>query len=143
MDTKLLCAVALTASVSAISGRADTIDVSLLKASYTFNFYDASGNSLTESPTITADGRYFIDDNKLSFWTATLTFSLPSRATTASLLITDLAADDRGVVALNGRVIAGAGLYGPGAGEMVFYPDGPSFPYQPVEEVAFHMHGSG
>ncbi len=53
------------------------------------------------------------------FWTASLVFSLPSNAVNVSLNFSNFLADDRGVLELNGVIIASAGLAAPGTGSMV------------------------
>ncbi len=63
--------------------------------------------------------------NDIAFWTATTTFNA---STGGTLTITDLQADDRVAVLLNGTVVAAAGIenFGNGNGTFVFTPNGPS-----------------
>jgi hypothetical protein len=61
------------------------------------------------------------------FWTAQLTFTIPSGATGVSLIYPNFNADDRAVLELNGTTFAS----GPatGTGEMVLTDGGPNNPY--------------
>lgn len=63
------------------------------------------------------------NQNNLSFYTLTDTFSLPTGA--AKLNITNLFADDRVIVELNGTPISDAGIFGPGNGQFFFTDGGP------------------
>src|SRR5262249_24767166 len=120
----------LLASIAAVCLTAGTalasVDVSLQTAPYTFSSFDPSGNPLVTTPSPTgSDG--FANDQTVGFWTATTTFNLTSAADTLS--ISDLAADDRVVVELNGTVVAAAGLFGPGTGTFIFTPTGAQVPF--------------
>ena len=97
------------ALVFTMSASASTIDVS-------FNTVAASG-----SPSV---------------YTVGSTFTLPAGFTNASLTISSLAADDRGVLELNGTIISNAGIFGPGVGAMTFTPGGPNDPFT-------FTHGNG
>jgi hypothetical protein len=112
-----LCA----ASVPALAG----VNVSLQVAPYTFLSYDPSGNPLSNDLNLASSDGYSngIDNSdNVGFWTASYSFNLASANDTLS--ITDLAADDRVVVELNGTQVAAAGINGPGAGTFIFTPTG-------------------
>jgi hypothetical protein len=66
------------------------------------------------------------------FWTASLSFFLPANATNVVLNFSNLQADDRTIFELNGTEIGSAGIFGPGAGQMVFTDGGPL-----VDNVSF------
>jgi len=66
------------------------------------------------------------------FWTASLSFFLPANATNVVLNFSNLQADDRSVLDLNGTEIGSAGIFGPGIGQMVFTDGGPL-----VDNVSF------
>jgi hypothetical protein len=63
------------------------------------------------------------------FWTATYKFSLPADASNVSLTFSNLFADDRVVLELNGKPIAATGLYVPGKGSMVLSAGASAVPY--------------
>lgn len=64
-----------------------------------------------------------------SVYTVGSTFSLPVGFTNASLTLSSLTADDRGVLQLNGTNISNAGIFGPGLGAMTLTPGGPNNPF--------------
>ena len=64
------------------------------------------------------------------YWVARRTFQIPAGATNAVLTITNLGADDRAVVKLNGVVIASVGTNANGKGEMQFKDPGKNKPYR-------------
>jgi hypothetical protein len=85
---------------------------------------------------ITSDGRStgtFASGGNMAnfdgFWIATYTFSLPKDANNIRLNFSNLFADDRVVLELNGTPIAAAGLYGPGQGGMVLSAGSSAVPY--------------
>ncbi len=112
-------------------------DLSINTASYTYGVWDTTGSSLALSPQSQGGdivGFNYPDPNNggnpawfndVAFWTATTTFSASS---SGQLTITDLQADDRVVVLLNGLAIAASGIqnFGSGNGTFVFSPNGPS-----------------
>ena len=59
------------------------------------------------------------------FWTASLSFFLPADATNVILNFSNLQADDRAILELNGNIIGSAGIFGPGTGQMAFTDGGP------------------
>lgn len=62
------------------------------------------------------------------FYQSTTSFALAS-ATGVRLKINSLTADDLVVVSVNGTPIVGAGIFGPGAGNVYFTASGPSTPF--------------
>jgi hypothetical protein len=97
-----------------------TTNVSINTASYSYASWDTSGDSIANNIAVaSSDG---VSNNDVGFWTATYSFNLTSA--NDLLTITDLAADDRVVVELNGHVVDAAGIYGPGEGTMIFTPTG-------------------
>lgn len=62
------------------------------------------------------------------FWTANLSFNVPAGATDVTFDYTNLSADDRAVLFLNGNQIASVGTNAPGSGSMVLTDGGPSTP---------------
>ncbi len=62
---------------------------------------------------------YFVDND----------FTLPSGFSNATLTITALAIDDRGVVQLNGAIVDNGGIFGPGNGFLTLTPGGPNNPF--------------
>ncbi len=64
-----------------------------------------------------------------SVYTLTHDFVLPSGFSNASLTIESMAADDRGILLLNGTMISNAGIFGPGAGSMTLSPAGSNDPF--------------
>ena len=63
------------------------------------------------------------------FYSTTQSFVLPTGFNNALLNVVSLAADDLAVVRINGVNILGAGIFGPGNGNVFFTPSGPSTPY--------------
>lgn len=61
-----------------------------------------------------------------SVYTVGQSFVLPAGFTNASLSITDLNIDDRGVLQLNGVTVDSAGIFGPGTTTLVLTPGGPA-----------------
>ena len=121
---------------------ADTITIDTLTAAWTVSgggatnatpFINGSGISVTsntfQTGTFVSGGSAANFDG---FWTANLTFFLPSDATNVTLNFSSLQADDRAFVELNGNIIASAGIFGPGTGQMVFT-DGGSL----IDNVSF------
>ena len=68
------------------------------------------------------------DTTNVPFFQTTQTFTLGSIGN-AKLNIVSLAADDLIVVSVNGTRIVGAGIFGPGNGNVYFAAAGPSTPY--------------
>lgn len=68
------------------------------------------------------------DTTNVPFFQTTQTFTLGSIGN-AKLNIVSLAADDLIVVSVNGTAIVGAGIFGPGNGNVFFTAGGPSTPY--------------
>ena len=64
------------------------------------------------------------------YWTATLPFSLPANAGNPVLTYSDLSADDRVVLELNGAAIGNAAKGAPGLGFMTLTDGGTNAPYQ-------------
>ncbi|WP_310446447.1 PEP-CTERM sorting domain-containing protein [Thiobacillus sp.] len=64
-----------------------------------------------------------------SVYTVTHDFVLPIGFSNASLTIESMAADDRGVLLLNGTMISNAGIFGPGSGFMTLIPGGSNDPF--------------
>lgn len=119
----LLIASALVASLAPSLASATTLDVSLNTAPFTFNSYDLSGAPIAGG--VVAAGADHVTNNNVPFWTATYTFNLASANQTLS--ITNLVADDRTVVELNGTIVgaAGIGAINPSSnGTFVFTPTG-------------------
>jgi hypothetical protein len=118
--TALLGALALVVPSAAQAA----VNVSLNTAPYAFASSDASGNPIPGD--VTPGAGDLVSNNNTPFWTATYSFDLTSAADT--LTITDLAADDRIEVELNGDALVGSGIYGPGTGTFLFTPTGSSVP---------------
>jgi hypothetical protein len=120
--TPLAVAGICASAVPAIAG----VNVSLQSAPYVFASFDPSGNSVSNNvATVGSDG--FNNGQNVGFWTASYSFNLASANDTLS--ISDLAADDRVVVELNGTPIIGAGINGPGTGTFIFTPTGSQQPF--------------
>jgi hypothetical protein len=68
------------------------------------------------------------DTTNVPFFQTTQTFTLGSIGN-AKLNIVNLTADDLIVVSVNGTAIVGAGIFGPGNGNVFFTAGGPSTPY--------------
>lgn len=71
-----------------------------------------------------------------SVYTLSNTFTLPTGFSNASLSITSLSIDDRGILSLNGTQISDAGIFGPGAGSLTLSLGGPNNAYT-------YLHGNG
>ena len=65
----------------------------------------------------------------LDFYVKSLTFSLPTGFSNPSLNLTNFQVDDRGVLELNGLIVASTGISGPGSGHMVLTSGGPNNPF--------------
>jgi hypothetical protein len=95
-------------------------------------FQVGSGISLTSTGNSTGT---FVTGGSLGqfngFWYATSTFTLPANATSVSLAFSNLSADDRGVLELNGTIIGNTLLSGsPGSqGELSLPPGPPDHPF--------------
>lgn len=83
----------------------------------------ASAVTVSLSQTANADGIPFIQTTQ-SFFIGTA-----AGVASASLNITGLTADDLVVVSLNGTALAGAGIFGPGNGNVYFTANGPATPF--------------
>ncbi|MEO8812608.1 MAG: PEPxxWA-CTERM sorting domain-containing protein [Caulobacteraceae bacterium] len=121
---RIIASIVAVACAAPLAATADT-DVSINTAPYAFASYGTTGNPIATTPTPAGGASVSNDDGgayDVGFWTATTSFSLSS--TNATLSITDLAADDRVVVELNGAVVDAAGIYGPGTGTFIFTPTG-------------------
>src|SRR5579884_1759716 len=83
--------------------------------------FPGAGGCTSPTCTATFDG----------FWTANFTFSLPAGATGVSLNFSNLTADDRGVLELNGAIIGNTYIGGttPATGDMVFTDGGTNGAY--------------
>ena len=93
-------------------------------AVYTYAAFDVSGNPIPRVITHTAP--YTVDNGTAPYWTATTTFAEPSPG--EKLFITQLRADDRAVMLLNGVQVEAFGGLGPGLSTFVFSPGGPELP---------------
>jgi hypothetical protein len=94
-----------------------------------------TGLSLSAAPanaalvTIVVSTSFGSFDPALDFYTIDLTFTLPAGFTDASLNIDVFAIDDRGVLLLNGAIVASTGIFGPGTGSMVLTSGGSNDPF--------------
>jgi hypothetical protein len=91
-----------------------------------------SGSLISLTSDGTAAGTPIAGFNNSAFdgvWTATYTFSLPADATGATLNYSNLFADDRTVLLLNGTQVANMASDGPGAGAMVLSSGGAETPF--------------
>ena len=142
---KAFAAVAFTfIAIAAGPAKSATIDVSLNVAAYTYGVWNTPGNPISVLPQSEGGDRIGFDHDDgtghptwdtsdIAFWTATTTFN---GAAGSFLKITDLQADDRVVVLLNGVNIAAAGIFNSPAyvnGAFVFSPGGASSPLTFVE----------
>jgi hypothetical protein len=64
-----------------------------------------------------------------SFYIVNNDFNLPVGFSNAVLTISNLEIDDRGIVLLNGIAVDNAGIFGPGAGNLVLTLGGPNNPF--------------
>jgi PEP-CTERM motif len=68
-------------------------------------------------------------DPALDFYTLNANFTLPAGFSNASLSLSTFSVDDRGVLVLNGTIVASTGIFGPGSGSMVLTNGGPNDPF--------------
>ncbi len=78
---------------------------------------------------VTVDVSQNANLNDTPFYQTTQTVNLPTGFTNAKLNVVSLVADDLAVVRVNGVNILGAGIFGPGNGNVYFTASGSSTPY--------------
>jgi hypothetical protein len=105
----ILIALSPTSRASATTIAIDTSNSS------DFTMVDRNGASITP-----VDLGTVIGAPAQSYYEASFAFNLPLGATNTNLSWTNFAADDRSVMLLNGTVLQGVGIFGPGVGTFQF-----------------------
>lgn len=99
----LLCASGLSQATTITFGSNSTAGIT---------GYDRLNNTIT----ISSNGSAWTPPASLGYWAVVYAFTLPVGYSNPVLTLTNVAADDRVMVTLNGNVLGGTGIFGPNVG---------------------------